>query len=51
MKAEKANVTEKGFEGVWYTDGSPKKRCLIVNITFGGGSVFVEEHCKMADRQ
>ena len=46
MKAEKINVTENGFEGVWYTDGERKKRCLIVNITFGGGSMFVKSIAK-----
>jgi len=46
MRTEKTTIAENGFEGVWYTDGAPKKRCLIVNITFGGGSMFVKSIAK-----
>ena len=46
MNAEKTSVAKDGFEGVWYTNGSRKERCLIVNITFGGGSVFVKSIAK-----
>jgi len=46
MKTTKLSVAANGCEGVWYTDGAPKKRCMIVNITFGGGSIFVKSLAK-----
>jgi len=46
MRTEKTTIAENGFEGAWYTDDTPKKRCLIVNITFGGDSMFVKSIAK-----
>jgi len=42
MKTETTSIEQEGFEAVLYTRKKPKKRCMIVNIAFGGGSIFVK---------
>jgi len=46
MNTEKTTIANHGFEGAWYTDGARKSRCMIINITFGGDSMFVKSIAK-----
>jgi len=43
MNIEKTTVQENGFEGAYYRDSEKNDRAMIINITFGGDSIFVKK--------